>query len=140
MQLKKMGSSKNGKPTKQYLPQPVEKVWAQFQTLFLLPTNLTPEGKSWMTLENWGSYNKKTYIEGDYSTYTWNLDHINPHANFHYENMKCQEFRDCWDITNLRPLPAKQNIEEGDNRTPEQIAAIKQEIQVFLTIYKDRAA
>jgi hypothetical protein len=30
--------------------------------------------------------------------------------------MDCQEFKDCWALSNLRPLNAKQNFWDGVNR------------------------
>jgi hypothetical protein len=69
-----------------------------------------------MTWGNWKQYNKKTWNDNDKSTWTWNLDHIIPHSTFHYEDMECQEFQDCWSLDNLRPYSAKQNIIDGNRR------------------------
>lgn len=30
--------------------------------------------------------------------------------------MDCQEFRNCWALSNLRPLSSKQNISDGNRR------------------------
>jgi hypothetical protein len=51
----------------------------------------------------------------NYGTF-WHIDHIIPHSTFHYTSMDCQEFRDCWGLSNLRPLEAKQNIIDGATR------------------------
>lgn len=51
------------------------------------------------------------------STWTWNLDHIIPHSTFKYEDMECEEFQECWALSNLRPYSAKQNILDGVNKT-----------------------
>jgi hypothetical protein len=46
----------------------------------------------------------------------FHFDHIIPHSTFHYETMDCQEFKDCWALSNLRPLSAKQNLLDGISR------------------------
>jgi hypothetical protein len=64
--------------------------------------------ESWMNWENHGSYN---------SNYrTWQIDHINPHSSFHYENMDCEEFKKCWALSNLRPLESLANIKKGNKK------------------------
>jgi hypothetical protein len=131
-QLRAATSSKQGKSSQNYLPQSPEEGWAQIEALLSLPSNLTPEGKVWMTVNNWGVYDEKTWIDDDYSTHTWNIDHIEPQSHLPYDNMECENYRKCWNKDNLRPLSAKQNIQENDNRTPEQISAIKEEIRQFL--------
>lgn len=130
--IKAAGNSKKQKSTKQYLPQPIEEVLERIQLLFSLPSNLTPDGKVWMTMDNWKPYNSKTYKENDPPTWTWNLDHIEPHSNFIYTDLNSEEFRKCYDINNLRPLKAKQNIIDSNNRSPEEIENIKKSIEEFL--------
>lgn len=114
--LKRLGSSKQGKSTKNYFPWTDDEIKKDFETKFLLPENLI-NGKSWMTWNNRGKYDPKIWDDNDPNTWTWQLDHIKPHSEFHYETMDCQEFRDCWALSNLRPLSAKQNNADGANRT-----------------------
>ena len=66
------------------------------------------------------------------------LDHIDAHINFLYITMNCQEFKDCWALSNLRPLSAKQNVKEQNSRSPEQISKIKEEINNFLNSLKNK--
>ena len=131
-----MGKSKQGESIKTYLPQPAAQVVERLQILWHLPSNLTSDSKAWMTWQNWGLYDKELYIEDDVSTWKWHLEHIVPHSEFCYTTMDCQEFRDCWDINNLRPYPAKQNIIESNNRTKAQSLQIKVEIKKFLESLK----
>lgn len=115
--LQQFGSSKQGKSTKNHFPWTDEELKADFEAKFLLPENLGPDGKPWMTWQNRGRYNPKTYDPNDASTWTWQMDHIIPHSEFHYETMDCKEFEECWGLTNLRPLNSKQNILDGTHRT-----------------------
>jgi hypothetical protein len=78
-----------------------------------LKNHLENQFEPWMTWENYGLYDAKTWKDDDQSTWTWQLDHIIPHSTFDYTSMEDQAFKDCWDLSNLRPLSAKQNIIEG---------------------------
>jgi len=62
--------------------------------------------ESWMSWDNYGraNLNKRT----------WQIDHIIPHSNFHYDNMDCEDFKKCWVLSNLRPLEAFENIKKGN--------------------------
>ena len=53
-----------------------------------------------MTWDNYGS--------------EWHIDHIKPKSLFKYDNTDCQEFRDCWALSNLQPLPKLDNIRKGN--------------------------
>jgi len=97
--LKKLGSSKNNQPCWQYLDYTPEQLKQHLESLF----------EPWMTWENHGKYDPKLR--------TWQIDHIKPHSLFKYSSMDCEEFRQCWALSNLRPLCAKQNMDEGRNRT-----------------------
>lgn len=52
----------------------------------------------------WGNY-------GD-----WHIDHIRPVSSFMYASAEDQEFRDCWALTNLRPMWALDNITKGGQK------------------------
>lgn len=107
--LQQNGASKNGK-SKKFLPFTDDEYISHMKTYFALPENY------WMTWDNCGKYNRKTWDDNDQTTWTWQLDHIIPHSTFHYTSMDCQEFRDCWALNNLRPLSAKQNVLDGVTR------------------------
>jgi hypothetical protein len=78
--------------------------------------NLTPDGKAWMTLNNHGVYNPKSWNEKDPSTWTWQIDHIVPQSKLIFNSFEHPNFLKCWSLENLRPYSAKKNIEERDNR------------------------
>lgn len=67
-----------------------------WQTLRMhLETQFTSE----MTWENWGS--------------VWELDHIIPASSFKYESLDDPLFRECWALSNLRPLLCTENAAKG---------------------------
>ncbi len=49
-----------------------------------------------MNWQNYGSY--------------WHIDHIYPQSLLPYDSMEHINFKICWDLKNLRPLEAKENI------------------------------
>jgi len=55
------------------------------------------------TTMTWETYGKE-----------WHIDHIKPKSLFKYDNTDCQEFRDCWALSNLQPLPKLDNIRKGN--------------------------
>lgn len=94
---------KKGTSCLNYLPWTPEELKLHIESLF----------EPWMTWQNHGSYNVKTWNDNDSSTWRWQLDHIIPHSAFKYTSMDSQEFRECWVLSNLRPLSAKQNLLDG---------------------------
>jgi hypothetical protein len=102
--LKRMNGSKGGASCLDFLPY-------SFQELIKW---ISDKWEPWMNWNNYGAYRIDTWKDDDSSTWTWQLDHIKPHSSFYYTSMDCQEFRDCWALTNLRPLSAKQNVIDGD--------------------------
>lgn len=44
----------------------------------------------------------------NYGTY-WELDHIIPRFKFYYESYDDEQFKQCWALSNLRPLEVKVN-------------------------------
>jgi len=104
--LHKIGLSKNGNSILKYLPYSIKELKDHLERLF----------EPWMNWDNWGPYDSKRWDDNDPTTWTWNIDHIVPHSTFNYTSMEDQSFRDCWALSNLRPLSAKQNIEDGNRR------------------------
>jgi len=108
--LKKNGGSKSGASCLDYLPYTMKELEAHIEKQFLETNN------EWMNWRNWTIYDPATYKEDDKTTWTWNLDHIVPHSFFKYKTMNCEAFRNCWELSNLRPYKAKDNIEDGNRR------------------------
>jgi hypothetical protein len=104
--IKRNGSSKNGSSIKKHLPYTIEELKAHIESFF----------EPWMSWDNQGKYDPDTWNDLDDSTKTWQLDHIIPHSTFHYTSMEDQAFKDCWALSNLRPLSAKQNLLDGTSR------------------------
>ena len=63
-----------------------------------------------MNWKNRGLYNPKTWDPDDSSTWKWQLDHKLPHSMFNYTSMEDQAFLDCWDLSNLEPISALENL------------------------------
>lgn len=64
----------------------------------------------WMTWENWGKYDSKTWDNNNSSTWKWQIDHIIPISKFIITSAQSEKFKQCWALENLRPLSAKENI------------------------------
>ena len=116
-QLKKSGNSKNGESYLDYFDYSIDTLKENIELLFYNPDNLDANNKSWMTWENNGVYNPKTWDDNDSSTWVWNLDHITPQSDLPFISMEEDNFKKCWALGNLRPLSAKQNILDGTRRT-----------------------
>lgn len=70
----------------------------------------------WMSWDNYGRYNAKTWNDNDETTWTWQIDHIKPHSLFNYKSMENYGFKLCWALSNLRPYSSKQNFLDGISR------------------------
>lgn len=67
-----------------------------------LKTHLERQFTKRMTWENYGKY--------------WHIDHIVPVVAFDFEVNKREAIRQCWALTNLRPLPATENSKKRHSR------------------------
>jgi hypothetical protein len=90
-------------------------------TIGQLKEHLEHQFEPWMTWQNWGRYDLEVWNDNDFTTWTWQIDHIVPQSTFQYSSMEEQAFKDCWALTNLRPLSAKQNYLDGMRRTRHKI-------------------
>lgn len=115
--LKSNNGDKFGKSILDFLPYSIEELKHHIENQFLVQENLDTNSKPWMTWNNHGIYDANIWNDNDSSTWTWQLDHIRPHSLFKYATMDCQEFQDCWALSNLRPLSANQNWLDGVFRT-----------------------
>lgn len=109
--IKKQGCSKNGSILK-HLPY----------TIKTLKKHLESQFEPWMNWDNHGKYDSKTWDNNDPTTWTWQIDHIIPHSDLPYRSMSDENFLKCWDLNNLRPLSAKQNLEDGVRRVRHKAA------------------
>jgi hypothetical protein len=104
--LRRENISKNGLSCFDYLSYSFYELKTHIENLF----------EPWMTWENLGKYDPKTWDDNDPATWKWQLDHIIPHSNFKYQSMEEESFKKCWSLENLRPYSAKQNIKDGNRR------------------------
>jgi hypothetical protein len=81
-----------------------------------LRLHLENQFEPWMTWDNWGLYKPKEWDDNDSTTWKWQIDHIIPHSLFEYSLMADESFQQCWALSNLRPLSAKQNQLDGANK------------------------
>jgi hypothetical protein len=65
-----------------------------------LMTYLESKFDSNMNWDNYGSY--------------WHIDHIKPQSWFDINSPEDQAFKECWALSNLQPLEAKENIRKGN--------------------------
>lgn len=48
-----------------------------------------------------------------YGLYGWHIDHIKPEVAFTYDSPDDPQFKECWALSNLQPLWAKDNMSKG---------------------------
>lgn len=104
--LKKVGKNKNNFSVMEFLPYTIQE----------LKDHLEKQFEPWMSWENQGVYRKSIWDDNDSSTWRWQIDHIIPQADFQYNSMEDVSFQKCYALSNLRPLSAKQNVEDGVRR------------------------
>lgn len=76
------------------------------------------KSSSWVNLVNFTLDELKNHLELKFvygmtwENYgkVWHIDHIKPLSSFNITSDDCQEFRDCWSLSNLQPLFALDNI------------------------------
>ena len=78
-----------------------------------LKSHIENQFESWMNWHNWGIYDAELWDDEDCPTWKWQLDHIIPHSDLPYDTMEHPNFKKAWELSNLRPLSAKQNYEDG---------------------------
>lgn len=69
-------------------------------TMSELKQHLEKQFDDKMTWENYGKY--------------WHIDHIIPQSSFTFTSMSDESFKKCWDLNNLRPLEAIENIRKSN--------------------------
>jgi len=79
------------------------------------------KGMHWETLVNYNIKDLRKHLESQFvegmswDNYgKWHIDHIIPLSSFHFISPTDLEFRMCWDIRNLQPLWAFDNISKNN--------------------------
>lgn len=70
--------------------------------------------KLWEPWMNWSNFGPASRI-----VRRWTTDHVIPQSVLPYDSMEHPNFLKCWDLKNLRPLDALENIEKGNKIIPE---------------------
>jgi hypothetical protein len=83
--LKKQDSSKNNKSILEFLPYTIDELKIHLESQFY----------EWMTWNNHGVYNLKTWDDKDQSTWVWNIDHIIPQSDLPYTSMEDENFKNA---------------------------------------------
>jgi len=104
--LKLNNCGKNGNSVLKFLPYTIQE----------LKEHLEKQFESWMNWNNYGTYRMDIWKDDDQSTWKWNIDHIIPQSKLPYTSMEDDNFKKCWALDNLRPLNAKMNLLESNNR------------------------
>jgi hypothetical protein len=104
-QLHKRASSKEGNSCLKYLPYTINELRKHLEKKF----------EPWMTWNNYGMYNSAIWDDNNQYTWTWQVDHIIPQASLSYTSMADDNFKKCWELSNLRPYSGKQNCLDGAN-------------------------
>jgi len=86
-------------------------------TVEILKEHIENKFEYWMIWDNSGIYDPKTWDDNDTATWKWQLDHIIPQSDLPYTSVSDDNFKKCWDLSNLRPLSAKQNILDGTRKS-----------------------
>src|ERR1700722_10563624 len=114
--LEKFGNNKDGHSVLEFFGYTIEELYSHLETLFTHSDNITPDGEIWMTMNNHGIYDPKTWNDNDSATWKWHIDHIIPHSELPYDTMDHPNFKKAWALSNIRPFSAKQNIIDGATR------------------------
>ncbi len=79
-------------------------------------------GKKWQilvgyTLDELIQHLEKQFTEGmtwdNYGKYGWHIDHKIPINYFYFNSLQDDGFKKCWELSNLQPLWARDNIVKG---------------------------
>jgi len=76
------------KPTFEHFDFTKEELFAHIESLFT-------DGMSWDNMSE------------------WHIDHIRPVASFNFTSEDCEDFKECWALSNLQPLWASDNSKKG---------------------------
>jgi hypothetical protein len=78
---------------------------------------------SWTGLVGYGADELRRHLERQFSKGMswdnfgeWHIDHIVPISRFTFSSSEDEQFKQCWSLTNLRPLWARENISKGARR------------------------
>jgi len=81
------------------------------------------QGRHWENLVGYTINDLKQHLEKQFtkgmnwSNYgKWHIDHIKPISSFKFSSPEHRAFKRCWELDNLQPLWATENLEKGSKR------------------------
>jgi hypothetical protein len=82
-------------------------------------------GTKWQALVGYTLADLKRHLERQFrrgmnwSNYgsVWSVDHIVPRSAYAFKTADDPDFKACWALPNLQPLPSIENISKGRKRT-----------------------
>lgn len=100
------------------------------RTSALVRASLKAVGKSQRTLEllGYGPDELRAHLESLFTEgMTWDkfmagqihIDHKRPVSSFNITSETCQDFKNCWSLSNLQPLWSTDNLRKGARREPQ---------------------
>lgn len=76
---------------------------------------------SWKNLVSFSIEELKTHLENlflpgmTWDNYgEWHIDHIKPRSTFNIVSKTCSDLKECWSLSNLQPLWAKDNLKKSN--------------------------
>jgi hypothetical protein len=97
------------------------KVRVNFSISIVHSLRTTKGGKGWEKLLGYSLIQLKRHLEkqflpgmtwDNYGRNGWHIDHIIPKSAFNYKSPEDIDFKRCWDLKNLRPLWATDNLKK----------------------------
>jgi len=100
---------------------PKNKLSSRFSCLIRNSLRGNKNNKHWEDLVNFTLRDLIIHLERQFkkgmawSNYgKWHIDHRRPVSSFNFESYSDKEFKKCWDLTNLQPLWASENLRKSD--------------------------
>ena len=81
------------------------------------------KGQSYLSKVGYSIEELKVHLESqfqpgmtwnNYGLKGWHIDHIKPDSSFYYKSMDDVDFIECWALSNLQPLWAKDNLKKSN--------------------------
>jgi len=102
---------------------PVVRIGKRVSEMMRRALNGTKANKSTWDIVDYSPEELKIHLEKQFTVnMTWerflsgdiHIDHIIPQSSFNFSSFNDKEFKDCWNISNLQPLWAKDNISKSN--------------------------
>lgn len=97
--------------------------WAMSERMKVLTHKALKRGKAgrlWLTLVPYTLDEFMRHIERQFlpgmswqNRGQWHIDHIRPSSSFSFDSAEHPDFKDCWALSNLRPLWATDNLQKN---------------------------